>query len=102
MTKEEAKKLKAGRPGSKVWVRGDVRTMGDEALEIQFSTPYSIWIPVRDIVFTVKLEQERDALRSVLAEIYSTIDPCDESQMRLLEGPNCSELLDKLLAKERR
>lgn len=48
-----------------------------------------------------EIKLERDALRSVLAEIYSTIDPCDESQMRLLEGPNCSELLDKLLAKER-
>lgn len=59
MTKKEANKLKAGRPGSTVWVRGDVRTMGDGALEIQFSTPYSIWIPVKDILLPKMVAKER-------------------------------------------
>ncbi len=49
MTKKQIAQLKAGRPGTKVLVHGNVRTIGESSVEIQFSG-YSIWIPVKDIV----------------------------------------------------
>lgn len=49
MTKEQLKSLKEGRPGSNVLVKGTVRTLGTEGVEVQFAT-YSVWIPLRDII----------------------------------------------------
>jgi hypothetical protein len=49
MTKRELSQLKEGRPGSKLLVKGTVRTLGQEVIEVQFDS-YSIWIPLKDII----------------------------------------------------
>lgn len=51
MSKKEMVELKEGRPGSKVLVKGTVRTLNIEEglVEVQFST-YSLWIPVADVI----------------------------------------------------
>ena len=43
-------RLKAGRPGTKVLVKGTVRTLHENSpyVEIQFDG-YSLWIPLKDI-----------------------------------------------------
>jgi hypothetical protein len=51
MTKERAKKLKAGRPGETVYVRGTVREVNDIEdgfIEVQFEN-YSLNIPLKDV-----------------------------------------------------
>ena len=50
MTKNQAKELKAGRPGTKVFVRATVRTLSSsgEMVEVQFPG-HSLWIPIEDI-----------------------------------------------------
>lgn len=51
MTKEQMKNLKAGRPGSKVLVKGTVRTLDEKArlIEVQFPS-YSLWIPIESVL----------------------------------------------------
>jgi hypothetical protein len=53
MTLMQINKLKAGRPGSSVLVKGTVRTIDSKnpnAIEIQF-TNYGLWIPIKDIQY---------------------------------------------------
>lgn len=56
MTKDQVKKyLKEGRPGTKVLVKGDIRTIApdNERVEVQFDG-YAIWVPIRDIQLSWK------------------------------------------------
>jgi hypothetical protein len=57
MTQRQVERLKAGRPGTRVLVRGTVREVepGEQFIEVQFSD-YSLSIPIKDIVLPKKVK----------------------------------------------